>query len=146
MQFDRQSVDVDECDYAEIIKELHLEGLVPADINAYNFTYLTSMPYVEKKSRKLSAELSVDGETWIDAVAFPHLFLCLKASAQLITADTDQINYKFLLKGRLSFVHNLILDKPVNSLADLVISSYLAYINTCYAQPTTLTHFVAVKL
>lgn len=63
-----------------------------------------------------------------------------------MAADTNQLSYKYLLKGRLSFIHNLILDKPVNSLADAVMTSYLAYINGCYSQPTTLTHFVAVKL
>lgn len=64
-----------------MIKQYDLTGLVPDNINMYDYTYLTSMPYVNKKSKRLTAELSVEGETWIESVAFPHLFLCLKAAS-----------------------------------------------------------------
>jgi hypothetical protein len=55
--------------------------------------------------------------------------------------------YKYLFAGRLAFIHNLILGKPVNSLAGTALDCYLKYTES-YAKGSRvlLTHFIATKM
>jgi hypothetical protein len=106
------------CNYSKLINELKLHDLVPDDIDSYNYEYMSGQPFVKRYSRYMSEELSIEGEPWINAVAYPQVLLALKEIADLFAKDSEfSPMYKHLIKGRLAFFHNLILDKPVNKLA-----------------------------
>ncbi len=113
-------------DYSEIGKQYGI--VVPSDINLFGYEYLVSQPFVKRKPKYLIQELSVDGEQWVETVQYPQLFLLLKSVADLLVGDKEFIPlYKYLIHGRLNYIHNLVLDKPVNSLAEKCLKSYLAY-------------------
>jgi hypothetical protein len=136
------------CDYSKLISELKLHGLVPDDIDSYNYEYMSGQPFAKRYSRYLSEELSVEGEPWVDAVAYPQVLLTLRKVTSLLAKDFEfSLVYKHLIIGRLAFFHNLILDKPVSTLASLVIESYLAY-TSAYSKSkhVSTAHFVAIKL
>lgn len=148
MDFARDIVPTSDSNYSNLVKELGLEKLVPQDINSFGCQFLYSQPFVQRRSRRLNQELSVEGEPWIEAVAYPQLLLVLKEVAELMYKDqTFTDSYKLLLRGRLAYFHNMILDRPVKSLAEVAISSYSEYSAAYRKQPNLhLTHFIATKL
>lgn len=148
MEFSLSFQQAPQSDYSHLVMDLKLEDLLPADINSYGFEFLCSQPFVQYNSRSLSKELSVDGEPWIEAVAYPQLLLALREVAELMYKDPASTDsYRLLVRGRLAFFHNMILDRPAKTLADITIGSYEAYFAAYRLQQNVAqAHFVAVKL
>jgi|JI6StandDraft_1071083.scaffolds.fasta_scaffold16245_8 hypothetical protein len=78
MEFTKENKSSSQCDYSKVIEEMQLKELVPIDINSFDYDYLCSEPFIQRRNRRLNQELSVEGEPWIEAVAYPQLLLVLK--------------------------------------------------------------------
>lgn len=71
---------------------------------------LYSKPYLTKL-------MSLEGESWISTTPYAHLLSTLvEIVKHLVDDESFTEPYKLLVKARLAFTHNLILDRPVCSL------------------------------
>lgn len=96
----------------------------------------------------LTRTLSLEGESWISTTPYPNLFLVLREILKHLCEDENFVEpYKFLVKARLSFIHNLILDKPVGSLVDDYLLQFKRYLSILFKQKNlSATHYIHLQM